>query len=304
MPPLSRAVTGKSGSAGFVLVPVIWVVFLLGLAAASYNLTVRSGVGLTSASAARTEAAALADVGINLALYDISNAATVRSWQRRIALDGRGIRCSAGAGHVSIVIRDESGKVDLNAAREPLLVALVAGIGVPHEQAVRLAAAIVDYRDPDDIRVPEGAERGQYLEAGRLTGPKNAAFDTPQELAQVLGFDTAIVEMLLPHVTVHSGLPGIDPAKASPELLQVLSRGRGASRSVISTHSGLPADMVAASSQRVFAIVAQAAGERGGKFARKTIVRIGSSGPIPFVVLSTQQVGFGPTLETTDAGAC
>ena len=117
-----------------------------------------------------------------------------------------------------ISVTDESGKVDLNAADERLLQALLAGAGVPSSRAV--TEAIMDFRDNDNIRRPQGAETEEYAAAKRV-GPKNAPFSVIEEIEQVLGVDSEIARHLRPHLTVYSGAPGIDTASASRELREI-----------------------------------------------------------------------------------
>jgi general secretion pathway protein K len=302
MPP---AASEGGQSAGFVLIPVIWVVALLAMAVISYTLVVRSTVRSTASSAGAAEAAALAEAGINLALHDLVNARAVRSWPQRFPIDGSFRTCAIGAGRVAIAVSDEAGKVDLNEAGEPLLRALLIGLGEPRDVSARLAAAILDYRDADNERRSEGAERAQYLEAGRETGPKNASFNSPLELAQVLGFDTRLANRVFPYVTVHSSLAGVDPSSASPALIEILAAGQsGSSAPVTGSPSKLTAGMVGVSSRRVVAITAQAVGEKGGTFARSAIIKLNASGTASYTVLSWRQVGAAGAVDGSFIGDC
>src|SRR5262249_3621688 len=88
-----------------------------------------------------------------------------------------------------------------------------------------VADAIMDYRDADGDRRPQGAERSEYLEAGRPYGPKNAPLSVVDELEQVLGLNAGDVALLRPHVTVYSGQSAIAQSFASPALIGILSRG-------------------------------------------------------------------------------
>lgn len=292
-------------SSGFIILPVIWVVFFLALASATFMLTTRSQVRLTASATASAAAAALADAGINLALYDLANARAQRNWKRRLPVDGRTYICTIGNARIGISISEEAGKIDLNGANRALIVALFRGLGKSSGDARRLAAAIEDYRDSDDIRRPEGAELADYRESGRKTGPKNAAFESPLELAQVLGFDRALLDKTLPYVTVHTGLEGLDPAKASPALLEVLVAGftEGGIAAGMGETSRLPTNVAVLSSQRVYAIRAQAEDVDGARFLRESIVRSSGGSEMP-TILGWRQVGAIDEMNGTALGPC
>lgn len=302
-----------SAGAGFILVPVIWVVFFLAMAVAGFTLAIRANVQHTVSAAASAEAAALADAGIHLALLDLTSGQVDVAWRRRFPPDGKPYACGIGAGRVAVMVTDEAGKIDLNQAGERHFRALFRGLGVATIEASSLAAAIIDYRDSDSTSLPGGAEDAQYRQAGRAAGPKNAPFDSIYELAHVLGIDEALLLKVLPHVTVHSALLGVDPAKASSALMTILTTG--------STHSPddqeeqeedadqslrrrLPSELSAVSTQRAFAITSQATGERGGTLAREAIVRLTRSGAQPYEILSWRQVSAAPRGTSADLGAC
>lgn len=282
---------------GFILISVLWIVLFLALAAASFTLSVRTHVRQTSSEGAAAEARALAEAGINLALHDLLNARQTRGWKRRFAPDGRAYACSMEGGRVTVVVEDEAGKVDLNAAPEALLSLLIAGVGVPTDAAKILAAAVADYRDRDDTSLPGGAESEDYAKAGRVTGPKNAPFDATAELAQVLGFDSALVARLMPFVSVHSELQGIDTARASAALMEVLGAGVGGT-------ARLPAELRAVSPQRVFRITATATTGQDARLARQAIVRIAPSRSRHYAVLAWQQVDAVDRQTAADHGPC
>jgi general secretion pathway protein K len=118
-------------------------------------------------------------------------------------------------------VNDVGGLVDLNTASVHLLQWLLFGLGVEADKAAALAAAIVDFRDEDDVPNRNGAESGAYRAADLRHGPKSAPFETVTELDQVLGIDLPLLARLRVVTTVHSRQRGIDPAKASREVLAV-----------------------------------------------------------------------------------
>jgi general secretion pathway protein K len=101
------------------------------------------------------------------------------------------------------------GKIDLNAAGEQVLAGLLRAVGVPPADARVLAMRILDFRDPDDLARTDGAENPAYEAAGLSHGAKDAAFQSIDEIGQVLGVDRALARRLRPHLTVASGVPGV-----------------------------------------------------------------------------------------------
>ena len=118
---------------------------------------------------------------------------------------------------------DESGKFDLNAAEPASLSALMRVLGTDPAQADAVAAAIVDWRDGDDLTQPQGgAEDPQYAAAGLAWGAKDAPFETVAEVEQVLGMTPALYAALAPHLTIHSGLPLPDARFAAAPVLRAI----------------------------------------------------------------------------------
>ena len=94
-------------------------------------------------------------------------------------------------------------------------------VGAEPDVAETVAAAIVDWRDPDDLTQPRGgAEDPQYAAAGLPWGAKDAPFETVAEVEQVLGMTPALYARLAGHLTIFSGLPIADARVATGAVLQ------------------------------------------------------------------------------------
>jgi type II secretory pathway component PulK len=83
--------------------------------------------------------------------------------------------------------------VNINEADEAILRAILHGRG--ERRIDSLVAALLDWRDGDDSRRPDGAEREWYLSQGRVP-PRNGPFASLDELRLVRGFDTLAVDSL------------------------------------------------------------------------------------------------------------
>ena len=94
--------------------------------------------------------------------------------------------------------------------------------GADADVAAHIADAIQDWRDPDDLKRPNGAEDADYRAADLKYGPANAPFETVTELARVMGVTPAIFARVADSLTVHSRQGGINPATASRNVLLAL----------------------------------------------------------------------------------
>jgi general secretion pathway protein K len=138
--------------------------------------------------------------------------------------DGRPYEWEFGDAKIEVSLVDENGKIDLNQADMALLASLFQKVGgLDQEQASQLAAAVLDWRDPDVLTQPEGgAEDGDYAAAERHYGAKDAPFESVAELEQVLGMTPAVFAKIAPDLTVFSGRTRPDPAFASAGVLQAM----------------------------------------------------------------------------------
>ena len=212
---------------GIALVIVLWMLALLTVIANSMVFSLRSEVQVAGNHAASARAEAAADAGVFKAIRELTRPATdVQRWQGNgfahdWIFDGVALR---------VTIMDEAGKIDINTAPETLLGSLFRSLGVDETLAGSLTDAIIDWRDPDDLRRVSGAEREDYVAAGKDHGPKNANFETIEELRLVLGMTDDLFRRAAPLITVHSGRPGI----ATP----------GAQRAVLVALPGIAAEQV------------------------------------------------------------
>jgi general secretion pathway protein K len=289
---------------GFILIVVLSALGVLALVAASFAQITSSHVRAAASAAQSAAAEALADAGVQLAIFDlVTNRQPQSNAQRRFALDGSGQVCDAGDGRWLLTsVQDEAGKVDVNFADERLLRALVAGVGIRANAAV--ADSIMDFRDSDNDRRPQGAERAEYLEAGRPQGPKNAPLIVVDELEQVLGLTAADVALLRQHVTVYSGQTAIEPSSASSALIAILNRGHAWAGVFTTTATEaeaatametqaptepensarqLPPEFVGGSGRRVFSIRSEAH-TASAVFVREAVVELAASRARPYTL--------------------
>lgn len=196
---------------GIALLSVLWILVLLSFAVTGLSATVRDELRGATAAIDLARARRAAAGGVELGVADLL-APQAQRWSANGAIHEFDV---AGV-EVVVTVRDEAGKVDINKAQPELMAALLRAAGAADERAARLADSIADWRDPDGLRRLQGAEDPDYRAAGLPHGAGDRSFYTVDELALVIGMDADILAVLRPHVTVHSGVAGVNPALASP----------------------------------------------------------------------------------------
>jgi general secretion pathway protein K len=159
---------------GAALLLVLWLVALLTALVGTFALAARTehlqGQVLSRGVVAQQAARA----GIEYAITRIGSDDPRWRWLG----DGREYHWNYAGAQVDIRIVDEQGKVDLNMADATLLASLLRTLGSDPQQAAQLAAAILDWRDPDSLTQPGGGAA-----AGANPPPRRAdgAAHAPQE---------------------------------------------------------------------------------------------------------------------------
>jgi len=286
-----RSENRKAGrEQGFTLLVVIWALSILVVLSLVFGASVSAHLKTTRNAIDNARAEAFADAGVELAVLDLSAWRAQATRDPRFPRNGRPVRCSLGDGDgLSIAVEDEAGKVDLNAADERLIAAALIAAESAADDAAGLAQRIIDYRDGDSDRRPQGAERAEYRDLGR-GGPKNQPLELIEEIEQVPGIPAGLVDALRPYATVYSGQQSIDGNLASPRLLRVLSNPRGGDlarddgasmRDGFSQNSGV--NLVGAAGGRAFRVLAQARTAQGAVFVREAVVEFVANRPGAYV---------------------
>jgi general secretion pathway protein K len=268
---------------GFALILVLWIAGLLAVLAGGLSTSVQTQLRVAANTLESARAEALADGGVAIAVLDLLTAHGSTEYVRRFPIDGNPIACSvAGEGMLLISVADEAGRIDVNAAGIPILRALLVGLGEPPQKAAQLADAIFDFRDGDGDRKPNGAEDAEYRAAGLAWPPKNAPLHSADELEQVFGMPPDLTARVRPFLSTHSGLPGIDPSIARPELIAILRRGLEGAQSSFGGFAefdakvALPAIFMSVSEKRYFELTITARTTSGAVFVREAVVDLGS----------------------------
>jgi general secretion pathway protein K len=222
-----RRIEFKQAQQGIALVLVLWVLTLLGVIATSFAKSMHTETELARQLTLSAQAQALAEAGIYRGIVDLLmlRRNPLVKWQANGSVYKT---IKMGQGKVQIAIQDEAGRIDLNSAQEPLLNALLLASGMDEQVRATLVDAIIDWRDPDNLRRLHGAEDEEYQAAGLTYGAKDGPFNSVEELNQVLGMTPALYRRLAPALTVHSHQPNVDINFASAAVVQALEAGEAA----------------------------------------------------------------------------
>ncbi len=202
----------------------MWVLALLTVMAVALTAAQRTETALTSNHLEAARFRALADAAIAYTALDFMTQSPASEEGTEGTWLPNGVPKTwyfAGTG-LSIAVFNEMSRIDLNEASLELLTELLLVLEVPEEEAAKLAAAIADWRDEDDLVLLQGVEDDAYAEAGRSLGAKDAPFEAVEELQQVFGMTPEIYQRLAAEVTVQG--EGGAPAEefATPAVLAAL----------------------------------------------------------------------------------
>lgn len=204
---------------GAALVLVLWLVALLTALVGAFALAARVErlQQRVQDDAAHTQEVIRA--ATSYAVWRLRGGDGAPAWQP----DGRRYRWRYDGMQVDVRILDESGRINPNLADLSLLEAFLRAMDVAPGEATRLAGAIVDWRDPDDLSPPGGgAEAADYAAAGRSYGPRNARLETLGELQRVLGMRPELFRRIRPMLTLHTRTARPDPNFAAAPVLTAL----------------------------------------------------------------------------------
>ncbi|HRY14963.1 MAG: general secretion pathway protein GspK [Candidatus Competibacteraceae bacterium] len=209
---------GYPSHRGMVLVIVLWIITLLAVMAGSFAYSMRVETRLATSAVERAQARALIEAGVAYALAWRLDSQAQQQWPANGDLH----EWAFGGGRMRVRVEDAAGRISLNNADPRLLRQTLLGIGMAEADVDHAVAAIEDWRDPDDQTRPGGAESAEYSALGQ-PGPRNAPFESVDELQQVLGFNREIAQRLAEVATVETRISGINPALASFAVLRVVT---------------------------------------------------------------------------------
>lgn len=206
---------------GAALVLVMWLIAALSLLASGLASTARVDLRATQALKEFAVHAALGDAAIRLAASQL----TVKPLDEGPA----SFAFDLGGRLLEVEVVPATGLINLNHAPLELLRDLFQQAGELDEpQAQTLAERVIDWRDADEDPMPDGAEEAAYVAAQSPFRPRNGAFESVDDLIQVLGMSLDLHDRIRRLVTTLGEGQGVDPRFASPAVLAVLASGNAA----------------------------------------------------------------------------
>jgi general secretion pathway protein K len=200
---------------GFALVAALWLLVALSVVGLEFGLRARArhlaAANVVEAGrAAGAAAAGLAEAQWLLASLALQPgrpghadpARWLDPWAGADVLMRDTLRVGGSRCHVSL--RDANAALNLARATEDELRRLLVALRVDAGVADRLAQAIMDWQDADDLHRARGAEREDYVRAGRAVLPADRPFDRVSDLRHVLGMTPEIYRLVRPHLTILS----------------------------------------------------------------------------------------------------
>lgn len=282
---------------GIAFVVVLWVLALLAILLGAFSLLARTEHLQARHLFDSTQALYAAEAGVNRAIYELMQPDPETRWLP----DGRSYTFGFEGAEVEVRVTDESGKIDLNAADVQTLDLLFQSLGVDAAESAPLADAILDWRDPDDLVMPNGAEDPEYEAAGLAYGAADAPFTTVSELQQVLGMNYELFRTVEPAVTVYTGqgapnasFAPLESLRAMPgmtdDLAQLLIEQRHAWHPTLGGTPPLLPDgtpLMVQGGTGTYSIESRATLANGAWTRLQATVRIGAAGPsgLAFTVL-------------------
>ena len=206
----------RNAQGGVALLLVLWASTLLAILLGGYAMLARTEGLQARYQFAQTQAHYAAEAGLMRAMYGLLDPQPRQRWIG----DGRTYTFEFEGAKVEVSAINEGGKVDINAATPEVLGKLFVAAGLGLQAAEQLEDQIVNWRRPGGLAGSARAIADAYAAAGRPYGPRNAAFQSVEELQMVLGMTPALYQQVASQVTIWSGNSTPDPNTAPPLALQ------------------------------------------------------------------------------------
>lgn len=219
--------TAPSSQRGFIIIAVLWILVALSALATIFSVYLANSARALGVTDIDVQTEALTSAGLELTAYQL-----LLADEKSRPAQGS-FRFKLDNAEAVVTYASEAARVDLNHASKELLDGLFEVLGVEPKAAGDLAERIVGWRTESKSKAasntPSGTaptkrddEGALYLAAGLNYAPRGAPFAHVNELSLVLGATPAIVERVLPFVTVFSKSADVDVLLARPEVVAAL----------------------------------------------------------------------------------
>lgn len=187
---------------GIVLIIVLWVLTILMVIAMSFSVMTRTETHATLGFREGLDKKFLAEAGIERAIIELfyrntyKNQEMLEEEKKVWEVHGKPYTLEMPNGQIILKIIDESGKIDINNLNDLsgiILKNLLINMGVPEQEALTIVDSILDWKDADDLRRLNGAEKDYYMSLPKPYKAKDSKFDTLEELLLVKGMTPDIL---------------------------------------------------------------------------------------------------------------
>jgi general secretion pathway protein K len=205
----------RSSEAGFIIIAVLWILMALAALATIFSVYLSNSARALGATDISIERDALVSASLELTAYQLLRA----DEKDRPSQGSFSFRLDNADALVTFT--SEAARVDLNLAPKEMLAGLFEVLGAEQTAAGDLADRVVGWRTKSKPNTAND-ESALYLAAGLNYTPRGAPFAHVNELSLVLGATPAVVERVLPFVTIFSKSADIDVLAAPPEVVAAL----------------------------------------------------------------------------------
>lgn len=182
----------------------------------------------------------LAEAGVQRAITELYYRKTIRDpkitleLEDTVRIDGTPYTYGLGTGgnsQYTFRITDESGKININSLTDASAVVLnnlLRNAGSPEDEANTIVDSILDWKDADDLHRLHGAENDYYMSLQNPYKPRNAKFETLEELMLVKGMTADVLfgndkrQGVIRFLTVNSTSSTINISFAPREVLMAI----------------------------------------------------------------------------------
>lgn len=212
---------------GIALLMVIWIVTIMIVIVMAFSMTARTNAFSTLAFRESVKRDFVFEAGVQQAIMELFYSMKKPEDDETIwRADGTVYKEKLGDTEYAVRVIDEGGKIDINKADEIILKGLLSSLEVKEDDIDIITDSILDWRDPDDLVRLHGAENDYYMSLPRPYKPKNADFDSLEELLLVRGITSELLygaegkkRGLIEFLTVYSKDTRININTASKEVL-------------------------------------------------------------------------------------
>ncbi|MFB9265910.1 general secretion pathway protein GspK [Bradyrhizobium erythrophlei] len=290
----------RGSQRGFIVIAVLWILGALSALVLIYLTYVTNTAVIVAGSTDRIQAEAMVTAGLELTALQLSG------FSETARPSSGTFNARVGPGRVFVTFRSEAARIDLNAAPKALLAGLMAGLGASPSSAAAYADRVLAWRAPTELG-DDDPETSFYKTSGVAYAPRHAPFPAPEELWSVYGIPPAVIERMLPFVTVFSNLAQVNVRDAAPQVLAALPGMSPEALQAVLSQRGDPAldpraliglsggEGVTLESSRAYRVAIEAELADGRRRGSEVVILLLESGDEPYRVLSWRNNSDGST---------